>query len=193
MVRPAVRRKYEVVDLTADDEDDDLTDDGSHLQDVQSAAEPTDDGEEFDFDHIPHNYYQDVEINNGGTVVDLNAIPDVDVPPSDFNDMVMENAARDEGVDDAQPITEAACLQLVLDVFPDVSISHVLSLIRKKTTDQTRTKLHSERIVNDLLEGTYPKETDSTSKKRRRADSAEASDYEKDGRESGDATYVTDA
>jgi TRIAD3 protein (E3 ubiquitin-protein ligase RNF216) len=90
-------------------------------------------------------------------------------------------------------ITEAECLQLVLDVFPAVSVNHVLTLIREKTTDLTRTKKHSEQIINELLEGIYPKEADAASKKRRRADSDGVSDYERDECGPGVLSYDTDA
>ena len=85
------------------------------------------------------------------------------------------------------------CLQLVLDVLPDISIDHVLTMIRQHTIDETRTKKHSEMIVNELLEVTYPKEADVARKKRGRQDSEGASDYEKDKSDSRSLTYETDA
>ncbi|KAF1923925.1 uncharacterized protein M421DRAFT_301329 [Didymella exigua CBS 183.55] len=91
-------------------------------------------------------------------------------------------------------ITEAACLQLVLDVLPHFSANHVLAMIQERTTDLTRTKEHSGGIVNELLEGdTYPKEAETASKKRRQADSEDSSDYDQEEHRTGVLSYATDA
>ncbi|KAF3000114.1 hypothetical protein E8E13_004000 [Curvularia kusanoi] len=120
-------------------------------------------------------------------LIDLSAIPDEDVPPSQHGSQPTE---------DAEPgglITEAVCLQLVLDVLPDVSIDHVLSMIRQHTTDLTRTRQYSESIINELLESTYPKEADALGKKRRRQDSEGISDFERDDTTPQEPNYHKDA
>lgn len=194
MVQPAVGRNFHIVDLATDDENEEDTDDDIDSFDTQSAGEHAD-GEfddDFDFNQFLHDPYPHTEIAPR-EVIDLTAISDIDVPPSDFTPPAVEDAAPTDDIDEAQLISEAICLQLVVDVFPDVSIDHVLTLIRAGTTDQTRTKLHSEQIVNELLEGTYPKEADVVSKKRRREESDDASDYEKDEREPGMLNYHKEA
>lgn len=186
MVQPAVRRNFQIIDLTSDDKDDEFRDDGNALLDAHFVGEPTNHYP----DEIVHGQYQHFH-NGPRDSVDLTAIPDVDVPPSDFS--VNEDFAQDEDVNETQLITEAVCLQLVVDVFPDVSINHVLALIREMTTDQMCSKEHSEQIVNKLLESAYPKETEEANKKRKRADSTELSDYEMDGRATEIYIYNTDA
>lgn len=179
MVQPAIEHGHQVVDLISDDDNDGFSDDSVEFHDAHSIVELTDDEMFLDLDE-PDQYEQD-DIENAD-IIDLTAIPDIDVPPSEHGASVAEDQVPTNVVGEAELITEAVCLQLVLDVFPDVSIDHVLMMIQERTTDQTRTKDHSERIVNELLEGTYPKEADVASKKRRRADSEEASDYGNDDR-----------
>lgn len=185
MVQPAVGYNYQVVDLTSDDENDEVA-----LHDARSIGEPIDNEGNFDLDNL--HAYGHAEFGNR-EIIDLAAIPDIEVPPSDFSSRVIEDAEPTDDRATVELITEAMCLQLVLDVFPDVSVDHVLALIKKRTTDLTRTKEHSERIVNELLEDTYPKEADVASKKRRREDSEESSDYENDEPEPGVLSYETDA
>ncbi|XPS98048.1 RBR-type E3 ubiquitin transferase [Ascochyta lentis] len=193
MVRPAINRNHYVVDLTSDDEDEDVAHNGIAVLDAVSVEEPTDNQNEFDIDQLLHGHYQHSETDHQ-EIIDLTAIPDVDVPPSDSGSSATQDVAPSEGNSEAELVTEAICLQLVLDVLPDVSTDHVLTLIKTRTTDQTRTKAHSEQIVNELLEGTYPKETDRNNKKRRRiVDSDDVSDYEKDERDPGVLTYDADA
>lgn len=191
MVQPAVRHNHEVVDLISDDENDGYSDDEAELYDAQSVGEPVDNGADFGFlDDLPEYGHSEIDERE---VIDLTAIPDVDVPPSDFGPHVVENALPTDDRGEVEPITEAVCLQLVLDVFPDVLVDHVLAMIQERTTDLTRTKEHSERIVNELLEGTYPKEAKNAGGKRRRADSEDDSDFEKDEHSAGVLSYDTDA
>lgn len=191
MVQPAVRHNHEVVDLISDDENDGYSDDEAEFYDAQSVGGPVDNGADFGFlDDLTE--YGRSEIDER-EVIDLTAIPDVDVPPSDLDPHVVENALPTDDRGEVELITEAVCLQLVLDVFPDVSVDHVLAMIQERTTDLTRTKEHSERIVNELLEGTYPKEAKNASRKRRRADSEDYSDFEKDEHSAGVLSYDTDA
>ena len=191
MVQPAVRQVHEIVDLISDDEEDGLSEDEVDFFDAQSVGEPVDFGADLDFLDLPELGNAEVDERD---VIDLTAIPDVDVPPSDVAYHVIEDATSSNDRVEFDLISEAMCLQLVMDVFPDVSVDHVLTMIQERTSDLTRTKEHSERIVNELLEeGTYPKEAESASRKRRRADSEEFSDYENDSHTFGVPTYATDA
>ena len=179
MVQPAVRQVHEIVDLISDDEEDGLSEDEVDFFDAQSVGEPVDFGADLDFLDLPELGNAEVDERD---VIDLTAIPDVDVPPSDVAYHVIEDATSSNDRVEFDLISEAMCLQLVMDVFPE------------RTSDLTRTKEHSERIVNELLEeGTYPKEAESASRKRRRADSEEFSDYENDSHTFGVPTYATDA
>jgi TRIAD3 protein (E3 ubiquitin-protein ligase RNF216) len=191
MVQPAVRHVPEIVDLISDDEYDGLLGDEVEFFDAQSVGESVDIEADLDFLDLPQLGNAKVDERD---VIDLTAIPDVDVPPSDVAYRFVEDATPSSDRVEFDLISEAMCLQLVMGVFPDVSVSHVLTMIREQTTDLTRTKEHSERIVDKLLEeGTYPKEAESASKKRRRADSEEFSDYEKDLHGFGVPTYASDS
>ncbi|KAH6614968.1 hypothetical protein C7974DRAFT_319627 [Boeremia exigua] len=187
MVPPAVRPNYQVVDLTIDDEYEAFSEDVAS-QDEQ-YREPTNEEEDYNLDDLPA--YDYTNIDNQG-VIDLTAIPDIDVPPSEHYSLGEDADSPGEMVD-AELITEAVCLQLVLDVLPDVSVDHVLTIIQEKTTDLTRTKEHSEWVVNELLESTYPKEADVASKKRKREDSEGPSDYKGEEFEAGAPSYKKDA
>lgn len=96
---------------------------------------------------------------------------------------------------EVQPITTTACLQMVLSVFPDISVEHALHLIKQRSTDETRTTAQCEQIVAQLLdEGAYPKELDSArGKKRKREGSDSLSDYENGKVDSGISGYQADA
>lgn len=191
MVQPALRHDHEIVDLISDDERDGLSDDEVDFFDAQSVGEPIDFGADFDVLGLPDYGNAEVDVRD---VIDLTAIPDVDVPPSDVAPHVFKHATPLDNRVEIELISEAVCLQLVKDVFPDISVDHVVTMIQERTTDLTRTKEHSERIVNELLEqGTYPKEAERASKKRRREDSEDSSDYEKDEHATGVLSYATDA
>ncbi|KAF3032894.1 hypothetical protein E8E11_003174 [Didymella keratinophila] len=191
MVQPAVRRVHKIVDLISDDEQDGLSEGEVEFFDAQSVGELIDFGADLNFLNLPE--FGNAEVDERD-VIDLTAIPDVDVPPSDVAHHVAEDATPSNDRVEFELISKAVCLQLVMDVFPDVSVDHVLTMIQERTTDLTRTKEHSERIVNELLkEGTYPKEAESASKKRRRADSEQFSDYEKNEHTAGVLSYATDA
>ncbi|KAJ4380569.1 hypothetical protein N0V86_003928 [Didymella sp. IMI 355093] len=192
MVQPAVRYDHQVIDLISDDEHDGFSNDEAEFFDVQSVGEPVNFGPDFDLlDDLPE--FGNAEVDERD-VIELTAILDIDVPPSDLNPHVVENAPPADARGEVELISEAVCLQLVLDVFPDISVEHVLTMIQERTTYLTRTKEHSERIVNELLEeGTYPKEAENASKKRRRADSEEFSDYEREEHHAEVPSYNTDA
>ena len=189
MARPADGHHYEVVNLISDDEEDGFSHD-SNLYEAHYTEEALGDEEEDFFDASQASDHANADI---GVFIDLTAVPDADVPPSPQNPNHIEEADPTDVSAESELITEAVCLQLILDVFPDISIDYVLAMMQQHTTDQTRTKKHSEMIVNELLEVDYPKETDVARKKRRRQDSEGASDYEKDKSDSGSLTYEKDA
>ncbi|KAI7217603.1 hypothetical protein KC333_g4114 [Hortaea werneckii] len=84
-----------------------------------------------------------------------------------------------------QEITAESCLQLVLEIFPDVSHEHVLQLYDSFEAVSGRTKRDNiiEKLVSDSA---YPKQEKQTQKKRKRAASTDDSDaqrWEKQERE----------
>jgi TRIAD3 protein (E3 ubiquitin-protein ligase RNF216) len=190
--------RVEYVDIDSDSEDEGFLDDGlQHLDaELDGPVRPNalhnfsdDDGL---LDMVNDNYNQGY--GAGNEVIDLTNIPDIDVPPSDGpivvddDPIVPENGA-------AQLVTEAACLQMVMDVLPDISTDHVLNLIKEKTTDLTRTLAQCENILTQLLDGeAYPKEVDeANTKKRKRDDEDDWSRYEKGERDPDVANYEQEA
>lgn len=131
-------------------------------------------------------------------MIDLTAIPDIDVPPSNpvglqGNVPQPDGQASDQN-EHSRMLTETAYLQMILGVLPDVSVEYVLKLIKEKTTDATRTTARCEHLIAELLEGEpYPKEANE--KKRKREDDAdhELSGYEKGERDPQAHGYEHDA
>jgi TRIAD3 protein (E3 ubiquitin-protein ligase RNF216) len=78
---------------------------------------------------------------------------------------------------------------------PDISVDHVLQIIKKKTTDLTRTNVQCQNIIAQLVEdGDYPKEDDEThSKKRKRSNEDDWKDYDKAEPDPEILTYDADA
>jgi TRIAD3 protein (E3 ubiquitin-protein ligase RNF216) len=190
MVRPTAGHHHEVVNLISDDEGDGFSDDSDDFYEAYYMEGALDDKVEDFFDAPQASEHANADSR---VFIDLTAISDEDVPPSRHNKNHIEETDLADASAETELITEAVCLQLVLDVLPDISIDHVLTMIRQHTIDQTRTKKHSEMIVNELLEVTYPKEADVARKKRGRQGSEEASDYEKEKSGPGLLTYETDA
>ncbi|KAG9186473.1 E3 ubiquitin-protein ligase RNF216 [Alternaria panax] len=199
MAPPGINRDYEVVDLLSgsDTEDEGFTRRDLEDFDARSAMEFAHDYPELD-DPIAdfRTQYQ----ANDRQFIDLTDIPDVDVPPSDavmvkYQEPQPEARAADWD-EDAAVVSEAACLQMVLSVLPDISVDYVLKLIREKTTDMTRTTAQCEHFLTELLEGEpYPKEIDDAkNKKRKRDDEAEneLSTYEKGERDPEIGGYEQD-
>ncbi|KAJ4329868.1 hypothetical protein N0V87_010496 [Didymella glomerata] len=89
MVRPAVRHVHEIVDLISDDEQDNPLEDYVDSFDVHSVEQPADFGADLDFLDLPELGNAEVDERD---VIDLTAIPDVDVPPSDVTYHVVEDA-----------------------------------------------------------------------------------------------------
>jgi TRIAD3 protein (E3 ubiquitin-protein ligase RNF216) len=181
---------HDIIDLLSDSDNEDDGFVGQELDffDAQSAAEFAQDFPDFE-DQIAG-----IRAPNGvddHETIDLTGIPDIDVPPSDpimvEDDAPQSNTQAPDWIGDAQVVTEAACLQMVTSVLPDISVDYVLKLIQEKMTDETRTMAQCEHFLTELLEGEpYPREADEAKKKKRkREDEAEddTSNYEKDGRD----------
>ncbi|KAI7302987.1 hypothetical protein KC315_g15873 [Hortaea werneckii] len=77
-----------------------------------------------------------------------------------------------------QEITAESCLQLVLEIFPDVSHEHVLQLYDSYEAVSGKTKRDNiiEKLVSDSA---YPKQEKQTQKKRKRAASTDDSDVQR--------------
>jgi E3 ubiquitin-protein ligase RNF216 len=181
----------EIVNLASESEEDLSSDDEVEFFDASSEQSDSTD-EDPDMDNML-DYNPVCETPNG--VIDLTAIPDIDVPPSDPVLTNME-ATEPEGLDsDNMLVTEAIGLQMVLDFLPGISIDHVLNIIRKQTTDRTRTNKKCQEIIMQLVEkGEYPKEEDETNnKKRKRNDEDDWKRYDTADRDPDITTYEVDA
>jgi TRIAD3 protein (E3 ubiquitin-protein ligase RNF216) len=189
----------EVLYLPSDSEDEALSEDKSahfdaHDRDQDDIAHFPVDLDEYDlFGALNAHHSPTYETPNG--IIDLTHIPDIDVPPSDLALDNFEAPVNNDLCEDHHLVTEAVALQIVLDVLPDVSVDHVLNIIREKTTDLTRTNAQCHDIVTQLLDGeVYPKEEDETSKKKRKRDDEDDwKEYEKSERDPGVLTYELDA
>jgi TRIAD3 protein (E3 ubiquitin-protein ligase RNF216) len=191
---------HETIDLLSDSDSENEDFPGQELGffDARPAAEFANDIPDLD-DQIAG-----IRMPNGANdheTIDLTGIPDIDVPPSDpivvEDDVPRPHAQASDWGRDAQVVTEAACLQMVTSVLPDISVDYVLQLIQEKMTDETRTMAQCEHFLTELLEGEpYPREADEAKKKKRkREDEAEddTSNYEKDERDPEIGGYEHDA
>lgn len=135
--------------------------------------------------------------NDPENAIDLTMddLSDVAVPPSPVAGNLQPPVDFDPDLAEDELVTAAACLQMVLDVLPDISIDHVLNLIQENTQDHTRTLAVCERLVSRLLdEGTYPKEQDDAHNlKRKRGDEEEKIDFENDEENVGSPRYFKEA
>jgi TRIAD3 protein (E3 ubiquitin-protein ligase RNF216) len=199
MVRARNDADHEVIDLASDSGDEVLSEDDSAYFDAHDRTQddmahfPADQDEYHVFGALNARYNATYETADG--IIDLTDIPDIDVPPSDLVLEDFEAPASDDLGGDDHLVTEAVALQIVLDVLPDISIDHVLNIIREKTTDLTRTNAQCHDIVTQLLDGeAYPKEEDETSKKKRKRDDEDDwKEYDKSERDPGVLTYELDA
>ncbi|KAF2472065.1 uncharacterized protein BDR25DRAFT_221227 [Lindgomyces ingoldianus] len=174
----------EVIDLLSDDEG------------TSSEALPEDTRPEDLNDLALFNEFLKINGQDEYNPIDLTAledIPDVDVPPDGAHPrLTVENA---EAVSEA--VSEAQCLQMVLNVLPDIAIDHVLNLIKERIGDRTRTVAECERLITHILdEGIYPKETDEASKRKRKRgndDDDDTSEFEKDGQKDQNISYRINA
>ncbi|KAI4686295.1 hypothetical protein J4E81_008647 [Alternaria sp. BMP 2799] len=200
MAPTGIQRDHEVIDLLSDSETEDegLARHELEAFDARSAAEFALDFPDLD-DPIAE-FRAEFQANDR-QVIDLTDIPDIDVPPSDAivvegDAPQPEERAPDWGEDIAL-VTEAACLQMVLSVLPDISVDYVLKSIQEKMTDTTRTTAQCEHFLTELLEGEpYPKESDDAKNKKRKRDNeaeGELSTYEKGERDPEIGGYEHDA
>ncbi|USP74472.1 E3 ubiquitin-protein ligase RNF216 [Curvularia clavata] len=126
-------------------------------------------------------------------VIDLAAIPDVDVPPSDPPRLQPDGQDPGSSAQD-HVITEFECLQTVLSVLPDISTAYALKFIQQRTANHTRTITRCEQLIAELLEGEpYPKEAKEKKRKRGGEDEDELSAYEKGERDPEIGDYEHDA
>lgn len=82
-----------------------------------------------------------------------------------------EHANRNNSLNLSQPelVTAAACLQMIVDVLPDISVDYALQFVADRTRDDARTPEACQRIISELLDaGPYPKEQEEASRKRKR-------------------------
>ncbi|OAG12700.1 uncharacterized protein CC84DRAFT_1171377 [Paraphaeosphaeria sporulosa] len=130
----------------------------------------------------------------------------IDFGPNDFDQPDLAPAVNNHRLANAAPnnlmnveadiaeselVTVAVCLQMVLDILPDISVDHVLALIADQTQDNTRTSEACQRIVTQLLDGeAYPKEEEEASRKRKRQRSF--SEFEEDDGEGRPHSYMND-
>jgi|TARA_R110002003_G_scaffold23_5_gene1140 TRIAD3 protein (E3 ubiquitin-protein ligase RNF216) len=196
MANSEPRRPHEVVYVGSDGEDEGLSEDELDFFDAISERQgPAGDVPDMDaiLDKLIARHDPGYEALGG--IIDLTAIPDIDVPPSDDMPMDPADPAIQKVDKGPQLVSAAVCLQMVLDVLPDISIDHVLELISETTTDATRTVTQCETIITGLLDGeAYPKETDEAkNRKRKRTDEDDWRDYEKAERDPEVPTYESDA
>lgn len=109
-------------------------------------------------------------------------------PPQVVQPNVMDNGAD---LADGDLVTAAVCLQMVLDILPDISVDYVLALITEQTQDNTRTPDACQRIITQILDSdAYPKEHEEASRKRKRQRSL--SEFEDDDGEGRSQSYTND-
>jgi TRIAD3 protein (E3 ubiquitin-protein ligase RNF216) len=188
-----------IVELSSDSEDEGALVDFSDFSDTDE--EPRDPNAHIPADQDPDHLIRELNARYNPVheaadgIIDLTGIPDIDVPPFDPLLADRESPARDCASSDEDLVTEAVALQMVIDILPDISIEHVLSIIREKTTDLTRTNAKCHEIVSQLVDtGDYPKEDEDTkNRKRKRSDEDDWQEYEKVERDPEIPTYELDA
>ncbi|KNG51460.1 ring finger domain-containing protein [Stemphylium lycopersici] len=185
---------YQVVDLLSDSEtaDESLTPDELDDFDERYAAEFAQENPEI-FAHVAD--LRELHQRDDHETIDLTGIPDIDVPPSDpievDDDALQRDGQAPEWGPDIQVVTEAACLQMILSVLPDISVDYVLKLIQEKMTDATRTTIQCEILLTELLEGEpYPKESEAAKNKKRKREGEH--EHELDSYEKGERDPKTD-
>lgn len=111
---------------------------------------------------------QDFHSLPGTEAIDLTSIPDVDIPPDPLP------VDHTHAADSNKLVPEEACLQMILDVLPGISVSYALNIIQEKTQDDTRTTAECERLITQILDdGMFPKEQDEINKRKRKSDEDE--------------------
>ncbi|KAH7114341.1 hypothetical protein B0J11DRAFT_511076 [Dendryphion nanum] len=93
----------------------------------------------------------------------LQDIPDIDVPPGEAPPII--------SIEDDEVLTEAACLQMVLNVLPDIAVDHVLELVNQLAEHGPLKSDDMLPLITRLLDdGPYPKEKDSMKNRKRKRD-----------------------
>jgi len=202
MAGPPFNTPREIVDLAShseasDSEDNVLSGDELRFFDAQAERQGEFPGMSDDDDFLEELDPRHPQVPGPAQdIIDLTGIPDIDIPPSTPAFIGRREAAQPSNHRNvARIITENECLQMVMDVLPDIAISHVLELIRKSTTDLTRTAGQCEDLITQLLDGeAYPKEADEAkNNKRKREDDDDWKEYEKAERHPAVASYESDA
>ncbi len=196
MTQPGMQVDHEIIDLLSDSEDEELPRERPDFHNEGAALQGLEDWP--DFNEILNNADDHFGFNNREPI-DLTAIPDIDVPPSD--PFVIDDGdpgpsvAFDHWTGKGELVTENECVQLILNVLPDISVDHVLKMTKEHTTDASRTTAQCELLLTQIIDGgTYPKETEEMrTRKRKRADEDDFSDYEKEERDPEVTTYERDA
>jgi TRIAD3 protein (E3 ubiquitin-protein ligase RNF216) len=186
----------EIVDLSSDSEDELPPRDGLEYFDARSQRQDIADAmARMDGLHEEVNAQYDPDNEAPDNIIDLTTIPDIDMPPSDRLSNEREAAEPGDFGGNTPIITEAECLQMILNVLPDIAVNHVLGLIREGTTDLARTAEQCEAIITQLLDGeAYPKEADvAKNHKRKREDDEVWKEYEKAERDPTVGSYESDA
>lgn len=186
MARPKLEPGYEIIGVSSDSEDEVPADEALEWFDAQSMLDLAKDLPDL---NAPLEDFREQFGANIDEPIDLTAIPDIDVPPSDPVVIDNEFAEPNSLINDLDSAThlvhEAACLAIVLSVLPDISVDHACKFINANTSDATRTMAQCERVVSRLLDsGAYPKEADeANTRKRKRDKEDDLSDYEKGERD----------
>ena len=115
-------------------------------------------------------------------LTELENIPDIDVPP--------DRARSPFELDPVDALSDAECLQIILDILPDIQVNHVLGLLQ----DQAHSPEGCQRVIAQILDaGSYPKETDiNHDRKRKREnddDDDDATPFQRGQEAINDAAY----
>lgn len=199
----AAQQPSQVIDLLSDDEDyyfdhAELPNDPEVLLPFQRDGMDMDEDwgnyyADFDLDAAAPPDAREVEDNLDQDAIDLaHRGNNGHASPEPADHAQEENIDNDVDIAPKELVTAAACLQMVADIFPDISVDHVLQLIADQTQDATRTPEACQRIITILLDGgAYPKEDEEVSRKRKREHSV--SEFEDDNGEGRSQTYKDDA
>ncbi|KAF2735468.1 hypothetical protein EJ04DRAFT_434943 [Polyplosphaeria fusca] len=94
------------------------------------------------------------DIGNAFDLAGIEHVPDIDIPP-DAPAIVPK-------------LNETECLQVILNVLPDIAVDHVLSLIRERGVSSLET---CQALIDRIFEdGPYPTESQASQRKRKRED-----------------------
>jgi TRIAD3 protein (E3 ubiquitin-protein ligase RNF216) len=197
-----------VVDLVSDEEDresldlaEDIEDFGPFFDNAFHASDQIqlDGGDLNDFfaaprlESSPHAAHNPIDLTGLDDSSDADNAPAHSSPSRTPLDtaMVMQD---DHDLAVGELITVSACLQMVLNVLPDISVDHTLSVIFTSTKDATRTTAECERIIAQLLDGGgYPKENDEENSRKRKRNEDDSSGFEGGEEDAESPMYRRDA